>query len=143
MRARMISVLVLGSQTWRTYCKLMSSDMTERSVRQVRRPNIEEIGELDGRQRRNTQTSLVQRKGAVGYQLGKRSTKSRSEAGMSIYRGRLASLAGGLKYAFTMEGYISHELGSLRRPSCSHFLNWSLFLLQCKVRMMLYTSGKR
>jgi hypothetical protein len=38
------------------------------------------------------------------------------------------SLAGGLKYALTVEGYISHNNKSLFLPKCSHFLNTSLVL---------------
>lgn len=44
------------------------------------------------------------------------------------------SLAGGLKYAFTIEGYISQVSVFLLRPNCSHCLNPSLVLCILGVR---------
>jgi len=41
----------------------------------------------------------------------------------------LASLAGGLKYALTVEGHISHDSGSLFNSRLSQPLDISLFLM--------------
>jgi hypothetical protein len=70
----------------------------------------------------------LEKKGGCKIPAGKTIYDSLDDDSPMITVFTRTSLAGGLKYALTVEGYISHDNKSLFLPRCSHFLNSSLVL---------------